>query len=79
MIKSPEGAPLGNNRAAKAPEQKRVRVSVRLSPESHAWLTRFELTKTETLDGILEILRAQSITDLYTLRTLLDAADAAKE
>ena len=54
-------------------------MNVRLSPESHAWLTRFELSKTETLDGILEILRANGITDLYTLRTLLDAADAAKE
>lgn len=76
---SAEGAPLGNKRAAKAPGEKRVLVSARLSPQSHEWLMRFETTKTETLDGILEILRAQSITDLYVLRTLLDVADAAKE
>ena len=72
------GARPGNRNAA-LPGGPRLMVNVRLLPESHAWLESFKLPKTETLDGILEILRAQSITDLYTLRTLLNAECAAKD
>ena len=71
------GARLGNRNAAIAGGP-RVLVNVRLSPKSHEWLMRFELSKTETLDGILEILRANAITDLFTLRTLLTEADARR-
>ena len=68
----------GNQNAAKG-DAKRVPVNVRLSPESHDWLMRFEGSKTVTLDGILAIMRENGITDLATLRALLDEADTARK